>query len=199
MKKLQDPYIWEVNVEGKTYKVFPYWNRILQICDLQEAKDMTEPDIILAQADILTKGKYRLSVHTAAKILENTFSALNEGTRAEKRGKKYFDYDQDSGLILAAFMQSYRIDLKQEIDKMHYQKFLALFSAMPDDTRLAEVMKIRAKPIPAPTKHNAEEIKALIRLKEYWKLKISQEEREENFKKGLMSMYFALEKLAKGG
>lgn len=50
-----------------------------------------------------------------------------------------FDFEEDSGLILASFIQQYNIDLTKT--NMHWFKFLALFEALQDTsfTRLQEV------------------------------------------------------------
>lgn len=61
-------------------------------------------------------------------------------------GKKLFDFEIDSGRVLAAFQQSYGIDLTTE--NMHWWRFLELFRGLPDNTMLAKVIEIRGKEIP---------------------------------------------------
>ncbi len=41
-------------------------------------------------------------------------------------------------------MQAYNIDLIEEQGKLHWKKFNALLSGLPDGTKFVEVMKIRA-------------------------------------------------------
>lgn len=63
-------------------------------------------------------------------------------------GKRVFDFNEDSGRIYAAFLQTYRIDLSDEKVKMHWWKFLALFNALPEDTMLMKVIDLRGKKAP---------------------------------------------------
>lgn len=64
----------------------------------------------------------------------------------ESGGKKLFDFEVDSGRVLAAFRQTYGIDLS--VEKMHWWTFLALFRALPDDTMLSRVIDIRGREVP---------------------------------------------------
>ena len=197
MKNLYDDFLWSVEACGKSYNVYPYFNRVLQIYDLQKEKGMTEADVIMLQFDILTCGEYSVDLKTASIVLTKTFNCLN-GFSRKKTGnmEKIYDFCQDAFLIYSAFYQSYGIDLNRERDNLHYQAFIALFSSVPKETRLSQIMTIRAKPIPKPNKHNYQEIQELIRLKNEWALEISQDEKESNLQNALWSMYQALLKKA---
>lgn len=56
-----------------------------------------------------------------------------------------YDFEEDSGYILAAFMQQYGIDLADT--KMHWFKFLALFKSLQDCafTKLQEIRTLDTK------------------------------------------------------
>lgn len=190
MTRLYDNFVHSVTVEGKTYRVFPFFNRVLEICDLQERDDMTEEDIIQTQFSIITNGKYKADVQTAIKVINSTFEAMSGEKKATKTEERYFDFNQDAFLIYAAFRQTYGIDLNKERDKLHYQAFIALFSALPENTRMAQVMKIRATEIPKPNKHNAKEIQQLLKLKEIWRLK--KQNNNNSLKESLYGLYQAL-------
>ena len=114
-----------------------------------------------------------------------------------KQGKKVFDFIQDSELIYAAFMQTYRIDL---IDTpLHWWKFQALMSGLPSNTRFSEIIQIRTMEIPKPNKYNMEERQRIIRLKQEYALKVSAEEREKNLQDGLKKMLAVLLSRVKNG
>lgn len=57
--------------------------------------------------------------------------------------KPLYSLKYDSEFIFSSFMQAYNIDLIEEQGKLHWQKFNALLSGLPDGTKLIEVMKIR--------------------------------------------------------
>ena len=69
---------------------------------------------------------------------------------------------------------------------------MALFQGLSEKTKMREVMRIRREPIPHANKHNGEYIANLIALKQYYALDISQEEREQNFRRGLAGLADAL-------
>ena len=50
-------------------------------------------------------------------------------------------------------------------------RFKALLQAIPKDTKLAEIIGIRAATIPEPNKHNQKQIAELTRLKALYALK----------------------------
>ena len=58
--------------------------------------------------------------------------------------KPLFSIKYDGEYIFSSFMQAYHIDLIEEQGRLHWQKFNALLSGLPDGTKFVEVMKIRA-------------------------------------------------------
>ena len=193
MINLYTDFVHTVVVEGKAYKVFPFFNRVLEIYDIAEDEGMSEEDIVQTQFYILTKGKYTVDANTAAEVVRETLEQVNNVGRKSGGSKRTYDFNEDAFLIYAAFRQVYGIDLLEERDRLHYQAFLAMFSALPSDTRIAQVMQIRAKDIPKRTKHNSEEIQNLLRLKAQWALKPKS---GDTLQDGLWKMYEALYKKA---
>ncbi len=57
-------------------------------------------------------------------------------------GKRVLDYETDAGLIYAAFMSEYGIDLCEE--RLHWYKFCALLAGLGEERRLSQVMAVRA-------------------------------------------------------
>lgn len=88
----------------------------------------------------------------------------------EKERDKVFDWGYDSNLIYAAFLQAYRIDLRRS--SMHWWEFKSLFDALPEGSRLFEVIRIRGQKMPeGKTKEAAKERYKLMRLKEKFAIK----------------------------
>ncbi|MFT8878856.1 MAG: Gp15 family bacteriophage protein [Oenococcus sp.] len=54
-----------------------------------------------------------------------------------------YSLDYDSSAIFASFMQAYHIDLEQVRHTLHWQKFNALLSGLPEGTKFAQIMKYR--------------------------------------------------------
>jgi len=92
----------------------------------------------------------------------------------EDNGEAVFDWNIDSYLIYSAFQQVYKIDLTTE--HMHWWKFLALYKGLPAITKLADVIKTRAMPVPPADKYNRDYVRNLTELKRYYALKQNKKE-----------------------
>ena len=57
-------------------------------------------------------------------------------------GVRAVDYVLDGDYIVAAFQQAYGIDLTS-CEYMHWHRFKALFTGLPDETRMAKIMGYR--------------------------------------------------------
>ena len=109
------------------------------------------------------------------------------------------DFEQDAGYILASFRQAYGIDLYAERGRLDWRVFIALFNGLPDDTKIREVMKIRAQKIPERTKHNSEQVDALVKAKMAYALRFSEEEAEATFQRGVNKLVGTLMSMAARG
>ncbi len=165
-----------VEVDGKRYRLKPSFDRVLETFDVF-TRDWPDADKIDYSCWLLIHGRPR----DKAAALNAAYDVLIEPRKAD--GQKCFDFIQDAPLIYAAFMQAYGIDLFEQ--RIHWWKFITLLNALPSDTRFVEVVNIRTKPLPTPTKHNQKEIENLLRAKAKVGLVMSQEERERQFKDGL--------------
>lgn len=71
--------------------------------------------------------------------------AKRRQTKQSELTETAYDFEEDSGYILAAFIQQYGIDLTET--NMHWFKFLALFKALTDNafTKLQELRTLDTK------------------------------------------------------
>ena len=102
------------------------------------------------------------------------------------------DNEQDWPYICAAFQQAYGIDLYAD-KGIHILRFQALLQSLPKDTKLVEIIGIRAAKIPKATKNNADQIAELSRLKAIYALRGT----EKDFQSGLAGLFDLLEAEAK--
>ena len=110
------------------------------------------------------EGKALLRLHPG-ETAEAILWYMNDGKRPPKRraaqktpenkeifpeNRRIFSCFWDEGLLYAAFLSVYGIDLARvQPGEMHLWRFDALFSALPEDCRLARVMALRAEEISA--------------------------------------------------
>ena len=99
-----------------------------------------------------------------------------------KQEQAPYDIRFDGDYIYASFLQAYGIDLFDMQGKLHWRKFNALLSGLPEGTKLMEVIKIRKwKPQKGDSAEYKEEMR---RLQKDYALPyevIEEEEYEEEF------------------
>jgi hypothetical protein len=88
-------------------------------------------------------------------------------------------YEQDAGLIRTAFRQVYGIDLFRA--DLHWFEFTELLQNLPEGNRYEEIIGIRARPMPAPTKYNAKEREWLMQAKQSVALHLTDAEQERKY------------------
>lgn len=57
--------------------------------------------------------------------------------------EELMDFDYDAEEIYASFMQAYHMDLIEQQGKLHWFKFKALLSGLPDETPIKQLISIR--------------------------------------------------------
>ena len=182
------PLPYDIDYKGRLYRLTPAFDNVLTMFkDIEGIPDHRVPEIM---------GHYLLQKPSSdAGLLQAVTEMLfpQDG----RKHKKSMDFIQDGQLIYAAFMQAYGIDLNDQRGKLHWWKFTALLRGLPSNTRFMEVVQIRTKPMPAPTKHNAEERAQLARLKAEFALKLTAEEREQQMQDGLRNVAMVMLAMAK--
>lgn len=110
--------------------------------------------------------------------------------------KRAYDFDQDAEYIFAAFWQTYGIDLWSA--DLHWWKFHALFTGLPEECRISQIMGYRTADTRGMSKG---EKKRYERLKKIYALKkkttvehaISLEERDRMWKARIDAAYAKME------
>ncbi len=145
---LHDRPLDRLEYEGRTYHLTLAFDRVFRVIEVF-ADDLLFPaDKARLALKLLVRG------HAPVGILEPLFKELFGESKSDNSTRS-FDFLQDAGYIYAAFRQAYGIDLHAERGRLHWHEFIALFSALPEDTRIAQIMAIRTRPLPKPNGHNA--------------------------------------------
>lgn len=182
-----------VVVNGKKYNLSMYFNRVLFVlCKVYPSPDITPEDKAAAMLNLLVSSKHKFSIELFDAVT-NLISSRSE------TNEKFFDFEQDADIIFASFMQAYSIDLNEQHDKMQWKTFLALLQGLPKSTPFSQTIELRAKPIPARTKENANQIAALQKAKAKVALKLSEQEKTDKLAKGFNELFDALKINAEKG
>lgn len=113
-----------------------------------------------------------LSLSKKRELLSCILDKLGAGSKGKSSSRpNLISMYQDSGLIYAALLQSYRLDLlKSDVD---FRLLPLLIAGVSDTTELHRVMEIRAAELPAVNAYNAEYVRQLQRLKAAYALRES--------------------------
>lgn len=120
-----------------------------------ELSKLDKSDIYLGYKviDILfqaVKDKKLLKEEYNKKLVERLYWFLNLGKttqelkdEAEKSTveteEKLYSFEKDETLIFSAFYKTYHIDIEQEIDNLHWWKFMAMFSDLDEKSKFVNV------------------------------------------------------------
>lgn len=182
--RLQDRLPDGVTVDGKFYRLDFDFRNVLRMMKEQSRDDIIPEARAWRAVRCLTKRPRKPEKVLAA------VKALLFDQPPKEDAQKVTDFEQDAGLIRAAFMQSYHIDLYH--DRLHWMEFVELLNAIPEGSRYSEVIGIRVRPMPAPTKYNADEREWLSKAKAQVALHMSDEEQRTKYQKDVANIAAAL-------
>ena len=182
--KLQDRLPDGVTVDGRFYRLDFDFRNVLKMMEIMARDDLMPDAREYLALKCLTRHPRNVS-----KVLAAVRALLFEKP-PKPDSKKVTDFVQDAGLIRAAFRQEYGVDLYRE--KLHWIEFRELLNALPEGHRYSEVIGIRVRPIPSPTKWNGEERAWLIKAKADVALDMSEEEREDKYQRDVAGIAAAL-------
>ena len=179
-----------ITVDGKQYKCDFDFRNVLKMLDVMQREDLVPDarDYLCIKCLI----SHRIPHKSVRKVYNELCNVLFEKS-PETDAKRITSYEQDAGLIRSAFRQVYHIDLFR--DRLHWLEFFELLCNLPDGNRYEEILGIRSRPLPAPTKYNAKEREWLLKAKQSCALHLTEQEAEKKYDSdvarvfsGLMSM-----------
>jgi hypothetical protein len=187
--KLQERLPDGVVVNGRFYRMNFDFRNVLRMMEIMGRNDLMPNARDYLALKCLTKHPRNVpEVLTAVRLM------LFE-KRPSQNQQKVTSFEQDAGLIRAAFRQEYGIDLFR--DKLHWLEFVELLQGLPEGSRYSEVVGIRARPMPAATKWNGDERRWLAEAKAKVALKIDDEEREQNYQRDVANIFSGLMSMVK--
>lgn len=193
MIRLQDRLPDHVFVRGHRIRLNLDFRNVLKMLDILD-DDTLMPDAktYLAVRCLTRRVRYPEETLEAVKQL-----LFHPGKAEDASRPKIMDYDQDAAMIRTAFRQEYGIDLFR--DKLHYLEFVELLHELPEGNRLMDVIGIRARPMPEPTKYNAKEREWLLKAKAAHALHMSEKEQEKFYDQAVKNVFSGLMRMAEGG
>ena len=188
MNILTDNLPKSVQINSKHYPIYTDFKRWLKIDALISDKN-TEMKESIAKILLLCYKELPPNINDAMKGVSSFYLCGRENIKNihSKENRKTFSFTDDSELIYAAFFTQYGIDLKKE--RLHWFKFMALFSALSDEHKFSKVVMLRSLNL-ADIK-DVKRKKALYELKRQYSLKDNrtEEEKSEEIAKNMAALF----------
>lgn len=196
MIRLTDRLPHFLTVKGRKYRLKPDFRNVLRMMETLDADDIIpEAKNYLALRHVLRHPPRNDEL--CAEIMAAFQALFFPEAKPGGNKKRLTSFEQDADLIRGAFRQNYGIDLFRA--KLHWMEFTCLLSCLPEGSRYTEVIGIRARPMPKPTKWNAEERRSLAQAKAACAIKLSEKEREKALNESMRRTAESLLALAKRG
>ena len=186
MLKLFERLPDSITVDGKRYRCDFDFRNVLKMLDIMQRTDLV-PD---ARDYLCARCCVKNAPKNASKLYAALCSTLFPQAPATGEKRRITSYEQDAGLIRAAFRQVYGIDLFRE--DLHWFEFTELLSNLPEGNRYEEVLGIRARPLPAPNKYNAKEREWLMKAKQSVALHLTEAEQAQKYDKDVSKIFSGL-------
>ncbi|BCK44626.1 hypothetical protein DAT300_01650 [Streptococcus suis] len=167
-----DRVLWCFDMWGKTHippELKPKL-ALAKLTDNESFKDMDTMEAMAIYQEVFEKHikVIRAADHVVRYDIEGNVLPKRPKEDPDNEEKPLFSIKYDGEYIFSSFMQAYNIDLIEEQGKLHWKKFNALLSGLPDGTKFVEVMKIRAW---KPSKRDStKEIQRMRELQEEYAL-----------------------------
>ena len=163
------------------------FRNVLKMLEIMQREDLTPKarDYHCARCVI----RHRMALKTASEAYKVLCDLLFE-KRPETGEKRLTSFEQDAPLIRAAFKQVYGIDLFR--DKLTWFEFTEYLHGLPDGNRYEEIIGIRARPIPAPTKYNQKEREWLMKAKQSVAIHLTEQEQARKYDEDVGKIFTGL-------
>lgn len=185
--KLFDRLPDRISVGKKVFKCDFDFRNVLRMLEIMQREDIypTARDYHCVKCVI----RRRMTLKTASEAYKVLCGILFE-KRPEGGSERLTSFEQDAPLIRAAFRQVYCIDLFR--DKLTWFEFTELLQNLPEGNRYEDVIGIRARPIPPPTKYNQKEREWLIKAKRSVALHLSDAEQAKKYENDVARIFSVL-------
>lgn len=190
--KLQDRLPSFVTVNGKSYRMRFDFRNVLRMLDIMNRQDLFPG----ARLHLALKCVMPFPRGPKAQILDAVMKTLFPSDGKTGGREKITDYVQDAGMIRAAFLQVYGINLYRA--KLHWLEFRELLLNLPEGNRYTNVLSIRARPMPQPTKYNQAEREWLMNAKQAYALEMSEDEKKRAYMMGVKTVFNGMLAMAGG-
>ena len=162
---LIDPLPLAIQVSGRDLPIETDFRTGILFEQLVESNEVPQEEKIAYAVNLYFPGRFPSNAMEQIQAVDGMlwFYSCGDEERATKQdqqqnstsiARRIYDYDIDAPLIYSAFLAQYNIDL-QDIQYLHWWKFIAMFRGLAQHHKIVEIMGYRAMNI-AKIKNRAE-------------------------------------------
>lgn len=179
MKLYDQPYSHLLS-QGRRYRLRLTFDRVLMAIDAAADPQLLDEHRTRLMLQLLVRPPRPVRKRRRQLLLKDVLALLQQDMR-DADGPPLMSLTQDAPLIIAGFRQAYGIDLQRT--DLPWATFRDLLSGLPGDTRFGEVVALRARPVPEPTRHNQREREQLLRAKASVAIELTEEQRRQSYRR----------------
>lgn len=170
-----------ITYDGYEIEIDTSFDNILRIHEVQKELIFDNLEKLGITYGMLVKEPERYPFTTYEQLADVVSLAfeLMTGEKKGTDGENYIDFDHDAEKIYASFLRDYDIDLRDELGRMSWSKFIALINTLSDDAPLMKAVGYRAMEIPTEKEVGKKERDRLMKLKKAYELPSQKEQREK--------------------
>lgn len=143
-----------IEIDGVKYPIDFNFNVVLANMELSQNKEISDFTKVKASLinyldvtkETLDKWGFMMQREIYLTITLKLFEVEpieTKSTTKKNDDKSAYSFSEDADFIFASFLKDYNINLLEKRNKMHWNEFKALFVSLSQDTKMAEVMRIR--------------------------------------------------------
>ncbi len=139
----------DVEIDGRKYSI-RFGFRTMIVIEILMYSNVSDEDKMLQSLNLFYGNDIPENIDEAIRKLlwfhscgieKENVQEKEGGNKPKRQQKRAYDFKQDDGMIYAAFMQQYGINLHTiSSSNLHWWEFSALFENLPDNTKMAKVM-----------------------------------------------------------
>jgi hypothetical protein len=176
-----------VTVDGRFIACDFDFRNVLKMLDVMQHEDIYPDARDFLCVKCVARHPHRIK--NASEVYKAIGELLFEKT-PDSGGERITSFEQDASMIRTAFRQVYNIDLFR--DKLTWFEFTELLHNLPEGNKYSDVLGIRARPMPAPTKYNQKEREWLMDAKRRFRIHLTEAEASKKYDHDVMNIFTGL-------
>lgn len=169
---LQKPTAKTVDYDGQTIAINFSFDALLKCFDIAKNEVFRDYEKVIVMFRVLVKDYKQYSRFNLAdrdNVVKLIFDTYMEYQSGDEEQVPVMDYSIDAERIYASFLLV-GIDLQEEMGKMDWHKFMAIFNNLPEDSPIMKAVGYRVMKIPTEKEVGKKERERLMKLQQYYEL-----------------------------